>query len=159
MTRIHRALNISLLCNKYLTHPTNELKPLPLPSLHSSFTQNWKHCSSAMPILINSFPLTSELQTPSTIDVRLSDCLPLWRPAVYRFVLVKLLRISWFPRLRFCGRCGNLEFTISAVGPIGLLHSLINLLAWIRVYAFSAVMQNKHSKVNTSLFVTKKIVW
>ena len=29
-----------LYCDKYLTHPTNELKPLPLPSLHGSFTPN-----------------------------------------------------------------------------------------------------------------------
>jgi len=29
------------------------------------------------------------------------------------FVLHKRLWISWFPRLRFCGRCRNLEFTIT----------------------------------------------
>src|SRR6218665_114359 len=27
-------------CDKYLTHPTNSLKPLPLPYLHSAFTPN-----------------------------------------------------------------------------------------------------------------------
>src|SRR6218665_527978 len=26
--------------DKYLTHPTNSLKPLPMPSLHNSFTPN-----------------------------------------------------------------------------------------------------------------------
>jgi len=29
------------------------------------------------------------------------------------FVLVKSLWICWFPRLRFCGRCERLGFTIS----------------------------------------------
>jgi len=29
------------------------------------------------------------------------------------FVLVKRLWVSWFPRLRFCGRCRNLEVTIA----------------------------------------------
>src|SRR6218665_2509156 len=27
-------------CDKYLTHPTSSLKPLPLPSLHICFTPN-----------------------------------------------------------------------------------------------------------------------
>src|SRR6218665_3000547 len=29
------------------------------------------------------------------------------------FLLVKPLCISWFPRLRFCRRCRNLEFTMT----------------------------------------------
>src|SRR6218665_712897 len=43
-----------------------------LTPFHNYLTQNLKHYSSAMPILIHPLPhasLTSELQTPSTIDV------------------------------------------------------------------------------------------
>ena len=46
-------------CNKYLTHPTNELKSLPLPSLLSSFTPNWKHCYLANLILTHPLRHTS----------------------------------------------------------------------------------------------------
>jgi len=54
--------------SKYLTLPTNELTPLPLPSLHSSFTSNWKQCSLANPILIHRLPHTSfPVLTPNTI--------------------------------------------------------------------------------------------
>jgi len=48
---------------------------------------------------------------------RLNVCLPTWLsgfwPMPIDFVLVKRLWISWFPRLRFCGRSRNLEFTIT----------------------------------------------
>src|SRR6218665_3815753 len=33
--------------------------------------------------------------------------------AAYRFCFGKRLWISWFPQLRFCGRCRNLEITIT----------------------------------------------
>ena len=105
-------------CDIYLTLPMNSLKPLPLPSLHSSFTPNWKHCSLANPILIHHLPHTSlPVSTPNTIAVWLRDCLLAWIsgswPLAIAFVLVKRLWSSWFPWLRFCWRSRNLEFTIT----------------------------------------------
>src|SRR6218665_853307 len=52
-------------------------KPLPLPSLHNSFTPNSKHCSLANPILIHRHPHTSlPVSTPNTIHhSRLTVCL------------------------------------------------------------------------------------
>ena len=45
------------------------------------------------------------------------DCLPAWLsgswPLPIDVILVKRLWISWFLRLRFCGRSRNLEFTIT----------------------------------------------
>ena len=99
------------------TH-TNELKPLPLTSLHGSFTPNWKHCSLANPILHDS---SSSPYLPPRLNSKHhppypSDCLSAWLseswPLPIDFVLVKRLWINWFPRLRFCGRCRNLEFVI-----------------------------------------------
>jgi len=70
----------------------------------------------------------SQLQTPSTIAVtygtciivcfRLTVCLPAWLSGsdplpTIDFVLDKRLWISWFPWPRFCGRCRNIEFTIT----------------------------------------------
>src|SRR6218665_387473 len=52
----------------------------PAISVHSSFISNSKHCSLLNPGLIHSLllpPSTSQLQTPSTITVRLSVCLTL----------------------------------------------------------------------------------
>ena len=47
----------------------------------------------------------------SRLTVFLSDSLDLY-PLHIDVVLYRRLWISWFPRLRFCGRCRNLEFTI-----------------------------------------------
>ena len=77
-------------------------------SLHISFTPNWKHYSLVSHILIHPLPLPpspSQLQTPFTIAVCLSDS-GFW-PLPIDFVLVKRLWISSFPRLRFCGRSRN----------------------------------------------------
>ena len=49
------------------------------------------------------------IDCPSSLPivVSLSDPLPV------DFVLDKRLIIRWFPRLRFCGRCRNLEFMVT----------------------------------------------
>jgi len=61
-----------------LNYCLNDLKPLTLSSLHSSFTPNWKHCSLANPILIHPLPHTSiPVSAPNTIQHRrLTVCLP-----------------------------------------------------------------------------------
>jgi len=98
-----------------LIHPRNWPKP------SQFFHSKLKHCSLSNPILIHHLPHTpspSQLQALSTIatiasacqTVCLSDSLDL-DPLPIDFVLVKRMWISWFPRLRFCGRCRNLEFT------------------------------------------------
>ena len=116
-------------CYGGVVNPTSSLKPLPLPSLHISFTPNWKHCSLANPILIHCFPHTSlPVSTPSTIHhSRLTVCLPAWLsgswPLPIDFVLVKRLWISWF--LRFCGRSWNQEFTITMYMWIPSLISVV----------------------------------
>ena len=54
------------------------------------------------------------VSTPNTIHhSRLTVCLPDSGsdPLPIDFILDKRLWISWFPRLRFCGRCRNLEIT------------------------------------------------
>src|SRR6218665_1761573 len=61
-------------------------------------------------------PTSFSIPAPKTIHrslltVSLPDSLDL-DPLSIDFVLDKRPRISWFPRLRFCGRCRNLEFTI-----------------------------------------------
>ena len=57
--------------------------------------------------------LNAQLQTPSSIALWLSSCLTLWILTRCLSILFwfKRLWISWFPRLRFCGRW-NLRFTI-----------------------------------------------
>jgi len=60
-------------------------------------------------ILFSLPPSPSQLQTPSTIADWLSGSDPL----PIDFVLDQRLWISCFPRLRFYGRCRNLEFTIT----------------------------------------------
>jgi len=53
------------------------------------------------------------VSTPNTIhQSRLIVWLSGFYPLPIHFVLDKLLWISWFPRLCFCGRCRNLEIAI-----------------------------------------------
>ena len=81
--------------------------------------QNWKHCSLANAILIRRLPYTIlPVSTSCTIHhSRLTVCLPAWLsgswPLPIDCVLVKRLWISWYLRLRLCGRSRNLEFTIT----------------------------------------------
>ena len=75
------------------------------------------------------------VSTPNTIHHnRLTVCLPSWLsgswPLHIDFVLVKRLWISWFLRLRFCGRFRNQEFTITII-----LHRL--LVPYMRISSFS----------------------
>jgi len=63
--------NSRLYYDKYLTHPTNSPKPHLLPSLHSSFTPNWKHCSLANPILIHPPPHTFLVEQSSRLLILL----------------------------------------------------------------------------------------
>src|SRR6218665_937898 len=70
---------------------------------------------SSIPFIHTSLPVS----TPNTIQrshlaVCLPDSLDLTR-CLSILVLDKRLKISWFPRLCFCGRCKNLEFTITNV--------------------------------------------
>ena len=100
---------------RYLTHAMNSPKPHLLSSLYSSFIPNWKHFSLANPILLHPLPHTSlPISTPNTIAIWLSGSLS----TAYRFVLVKLVWISWFPQLRFCRHCRNLEFTIMKLNSL-----------------------------------------
>ena len=72
----------------------------------------------------------SQLQIPSTIAVWLSSCLPDSGsdPLPIDFILDWRLWISWFPRLRFCERCRNLEFTLTITNiTFGLEEILIIL--------------------------------
>jgi len=72
----------------------------------------------------------SQLQIPSTIAVWLPSCLPDSGsdPLPIDFILDWRLRISWFPRLRFCERCRNLEFTLTITNiTFGLEEILIIL--------------------------------
>jgi len=54
-------------------------------------------------------------------------------PLPIDFTFVRRLQISWFPWLRFCGRCRNLEFTIIVVltQTTGLLNHLKPLLCYV----------------------------
>ena len=67
-------------------------------------------------VLFSLPPSPSQLQTPSTIAVWLLARMTL---RIFRTRCLSILfrtsacEISWFPRLRFCGRCRNLKFTIS----------------------------------------------
>jgi len=101
---------------KYLTHPTNSPKPhllLSLQCLHSSFIPNLKHCYSTNPI----HPLIPTSIPDSTQNTNHHRPMHAWLcgcdPLPIDFILDKCLWISWFPRLRFCGRFRNLAFTIS----------------------------------------------
>jgi len=94
-------------------------------------------CLSIYPLPLP--PSPSQLQTPSTIDVSLSTCLTLWfLTSSYRF-LVKHPWISWFPRLNFCGRCRNLEFTAS--------HRLFAL----SVYRSSSLLRLHYHSVSSTI--------
>jgi len=92
-----------------------------LPSLHGSFTPNWKRCSLRNPIPIHPLlPIFLPVSTPDTIhhsSFWLSEYLRAWLsgsdPLPINFVSDKCLWTSWFPRLRFCGRCRNLEITVT----------------------------------------------
>ena len=84
-------------------------------SLYSSFTPNWKHSSSTNSIQIHPFLTTTQLQTPLAIaflPACLPDCLHLTLCLSILF-LDECLWISWFPLLRFCGRCRYIDFTIT----------------------------------------------
>ena len=92
-------------------------------SIRSSFSSNWKCCSLANPILIHPLPHASlPVSTPNiTHHSRLTACLTLWilTPLHFDFVLVKQMWINWIPRpITFCGRCRNLEFTITIINRI-----------------------------------------
>jgi len=104
--------------DKYLTHPTKSPKLHLSLSLHRSFTRNWKHCFLTNPILNPTLlPAYLSVSTPNTIHLsRLPVCLPDsldFDPLPIDFVFIERLWISWFPRLRFCGRCRSYEFTIT----------------------------------------------
>ena len=108
----------SIFATKYLTHPTKSPKLHLSLSLHRSFTRNWKHCFLTNPILNPTLlPAYLAVSTPNTIHLsRLPVCLPDsldFDPLPIDFVLIERLWISWFPRLRFCGRCRSFEFTIT----------------------------------------------
>ena len=102
---------------------------LTLLSLHSSFTQNGKHCSSTNPILIHPLLLPAEpVSTSNTIrHSHLNVCLPDSGsdPLPINFVLDKRLWIRWFPQPRFCGRCRNLEFTITITNVLWAFESAV----------------------------------
>src|SRR6218665_925406 len=91
------------------------------------FHSKQKHCSSTNPILIHHLlPSSLPVSTPSTVyHSRLTVCLPDsgFDPLPIDFVWNKRLWIIWFPRLHFCGRCRNLEFTITI--PYIDLHFLV----------------------------------
>jgi len=74
--------------------------------------------------------------------------LPAWfsgpDPLLIDFVLDKRLWISWFPWLRFCGRCRNLEFTITIKCSKHGCHILH--LNW------SAVMEHKKCWLNRGMW-------
>ena len=80
-------------------------------------------CSPYLPCRPN-----SKHHPPEPYDC-LAECLPAWlsgswSPA-YWFYLVRRLSISWFSRFCFCGRCRNLEFTIT----ITIVHAC--MIVWI----------------------------
>ena len=82
------------------------------------FLLQYESKCSANPNLIHPHPHTSlPASIPNTIHHScLTVCLPHSQglePLLINFVLIKRLWISWFPRFRFCGRCRNLEFTIT----------------------------------------------
>ena len=87
--------------------------------------------SSTNPILIHPLlPTSIPVSTPNTIHhSRLTVCPPDSEsdPLPIDFVLDKrLMWISWFPRLRFCGLCRNLEFTITITITMSGFRFLLN---------------------------------
>ena len=92
-------------CQKYLTHPTNSpnLTSIFL-SLHSSFTQTRKQCSSTNHIPIQPLPSVSlDFSTLNEIHNSRLTLFPLYSLALDQslidFTLFERLQISWFPQL------------------------------------------------------------
>ena len=112
---VHSSHAFCLICNCARKHKQIACRYIQIHVKPHTYTQKLLFCKSDPDS--SSFRTALLVSTPNTIyRSRLTACLILWilTPA-YWFVLVKRLFINWFPRLRFCGRSINLEFTITII--------------------------------------------
>src|SRR6218665_2053559 len=110
-----------MICMLYPSYEFTQISPLPSP--HSSFTPNSKHCSSTNPILIYRLPRTSlPVSTPNTIHhscltVCLSDSLDLDRCLSILF------------RLSACEKAGSCNFAFVGALEIRSLRLRLHVTA------------------------------